>query len=1379
MAFSFSISRSQAAVFITVAAVSLLAAGYFFIYIPGNSKELNEQRFRTLQRIDKNIHDKIDNSIALMNNLLEAHGNKKLDRKAVEKYITNYPQGDFTLTSIKSFDIKDSSFELKEVKKRISPISTSENVFSTIGVNDAREQFLLNVSTRQNNKREVLSMQYRFEQFLKPLLPENVFDEYIVFSRGSVVYETFSSGLSYQRKDSLLGIRNGISGATVRDLTVGGIEYKTFLQPVGFDSSNEWIVSGLVNAKRYQTETRQLPSVTIILLGTALIIMILALPWLKLYSMGNRDRLTMTDGVLCLLVSMLLMSVIFFAVLSIHSWQSAKSLSGSAENIRQKITDAFDKEISDAYTNLLAYDDIAAENKSLCTDIRQLGSFNTIRGNVYKEDTAKLEMKDDSIFYQLKNNFEIYEAYWLNKKGDELFNWNTNDRNAPHGNFSKREYYKAIAENRYWYLHGDTVKPFYLEQLISWTSGTFRTVISKPSAAGDSAAVVAFSFPVKCLDKTILPEGYQFAVTDITGKVLYHSVQSKNLNENILEEFSEKNELRSAYNAHAATDFITDYYGRQYKIMAAPMQYLPYFIIVLSDKTYESARDMRVYSFSLSMLFAFFIFLVIQLIAVLSAASSKSNFSKQPFITRWLCPRIPAHNEYSLASIANIFIILLLVFFFYKCSFAEYLFILLFSISASTAFLNIIFYVKYRERGNAKYSNYKKITIIIMVIFIVLVNASAIAFLDNAFSRFGIFEIFTCIILFMLNKYRKQVYAWLADENRNKKITESWRYIHSYSLMAITRLIVTSGIPVALFFYTSYNYEQSLLIRERQLDFTGRILEKYPNPEKLLSPRNADGFLASNGVYTDDAWIKAPSLVDTITLDPECFKHTREDMFTINILNSFRYYDNTVTVKNNAMFFPAASDSAFYFNHLFDNACKTGDSSVIFRKTAFPKQYIAASSGAAQYAPSLKTKPGLIFWLFILVLLVIYSRLLLGIIKKIFAIHIIEISGSSKLDDLILEDHILNKRLFINGLPGAAKLYSILEKIKNKEIKYNGETPFVYDEKSPGRNTVYIADFMEMPDSTQDATDIAKWRKTEDEVTREKYTCIIVNHFEYNINDAGANRKKLNFLERILAIRHKKLIVLSAIHPAVFIEAINLSQTASNEKKEGTKNIPIEDLERWHVLFGHFRIVTIPLANTKTAKGKTYQEDSILHETQYSHYLMQLRQPLIAHFTQNDKSDKKFSDMIAYNIQNTAYHFYAFIWHSLTLAEKLLLYDLAEDGLVNSSDYFNLNMLIQKGVIVSKDGTLQLFNKGFRNFILAGNGKDETKKIQQHLTDTGTWGKLKTPLLVIILSILAFMLASQQEAYSKLIAYLTALAGGIPVLAKVFSFFEKQPAKNN
>ena len=106
-------------------------------------------------------------------------------------------------------------------------------------------------------------------------------------------------------------------------------------------------------------------------------------------------------------------------------------------------------------------------------------------------------------------------------------------------------------------------------------------------------------------------------------------------------------------------------------------------------------------------------------------------------------------------------------------------------------------------------------------------------------------------------------------------------------------------------------------------------------------------------------------------------------------------------------------------------------------------------------------------------------------------------------------------------------------------------------------------------------------------------------------------------------------------------------------------------------------------------------------------------------------------------------------------------------------------MLLAKGVITRPDGTLRLFNKGFRNFILTAIGNSEAMKIKNNIKDTGNWNKLKNPLLILVLAILAFLLTSQQEVYSKLISYVAALAASLPVVIKLFSFFGKSGQKDS
>src|SRR5215210_1444964 len=89
----FSFNRNHVAVLITLLFVLFFGAIYFFIYVPQNEKDLQQQRFRTLQNIDKNIHAKIENSVALMSNLLQGKVNKE--------YI-NY----FSRTSKQNFTLK-------------------------------------------------------------------------------------------------------------------------------------------------------------------------------------------------------------------------------------------------------------------------------------------------------------------------------------------------------------------------------------------------------------------------------------------------------------------------------------------------------------------------------------------------------------------------------------------------------------------------------------------------------------------------------------------------------------------------------------------------------------------------------------------------------------------------------------------------------------------------------------------------------------------------------------------------------------------------------------------------------------------------------------------------------------------------------------------------------------------------------------------------------------------------------------------------------------------------------------------------------------------------------------------------------------------------
>ena len=99
----FSISSSQAPILVTLFTVILLGVIYLLVYIPQNEKEVKEQRFRSLQRVDDNVHEKINNSIALMDGLLRASFNANIRNPIqLQQYIEHYDSSNFTLSPLQA-----------------------------------------------------------------------------------------------------------------------------------------------------------------------------------------------------------------------------------------------------------------------------------------------------------------------------------------------------------------------------------------------------------------------------------------------------------------------------------------------------------------------------------------------------------------------------------------------------------------------------------------------------------------------------------------------------------------------------------------------------------------------------------------------------------------------------------------------------------------------------------------------------------------------------------------------------------------------------------------------------------------------------------------------------------------------------------------------------------------------------------------------------------------------------------------------------------------------------------------------------------------------------------------------------------------------------
>lgn len=1354
-------NKSVGYIVTTVLCLCFLCACYFFIYLPANERRIEEQRFRTLQNIDRNIHEKIENSVSLLNNIISADQNSNL-----KAYINNFSKEKFILS-------------VPAREKNAYKNKPGKNVDSLVKVivNDSISQVTIDLQKMSSKDSAVLrgSLKFSFTQFIEYLLPDAVFDEYIIFSKGKTVFQSFPSGISVLKEDSLIKINPGLGGSLIKNINSGGKEYKFFLHEVNFGGDNRWILGGLLSYSRYYKERSQLPAGIIMLLIIVVVGMIVIFPWIKLYQMGSKDRLTLADGASTILVSMILMSLLFLCLFKYNKFIRIGASPDSKRTLASQINKAFYNETRRHYEFLRHTDSLRKENNINSNIVNLKNKSIAYSDNAPVGTNRKSGITIKSLRDSLKNYKDvknIKQLFWLDSTGQEKYNWTEEANNAPQSNFNSRNYFKNIKEDNAYYLDGDSTRKYFLDQVVSWTTGVFTSIITIRSKDPD-VYVAATSFSMSSVENTLLPAGYSFAIIDNNGKVLYHSMKARNLNENVKSEFYDSATITNCINSRLENEFITDYYSKTYSILVTPMENLPYSIIIFSDKSYQEIRDIEVYSFTFTMLLVLFVYIVLQLGITFLVSSRRSFFKKQLFDTSWIGPKDFRHKEYLLSSMLNLLIIIMLIFFFPRTTFLQFLFLLLFAIIFISLFFNRLLAKRYLKVNKINNYKYKMYAVKLLAVLLVIHYFIASCLLENMI-LITVIEL-TAIglgIIFIS-------YANSLSTNIRNVLPAKWKYTHIFSLMVVTTLIITSGIPVAFFYFSSYNYEQNLSIRYKQTDYANRLLEQ---PRLNLSLSNNQPSYDTTGLYYDSSYI---SEFPTVIAETNMHKNeslTIEKEYSLKLLGAFRLLMSDKAVKTDKLSVSGSTDnSVIYYPEFFDAHSDSGV--YTYRQTGIKNRYLQLRSFPLNYKiPVFFLKKNFFYyWIWMIAALVIFYFVILNIVKKLFCLNLPNLDIWKELDDKILTDNKLNKFLFVIGLPGAGKVHTLLEKLKHKMINCNGEE-LIFNKANPERNNVLLADLINIPDKGSEIGNDKSWIEFTEETVKPKYKVVIFNHFEYNIQDDFTNLAKLDMLEQVMLKSQCKIIILSTIHPINFLDSLN-ENNISNKKADASdkKNEASEksghDLERWHVLLGHYRIAIMPITE-QAYNHKALSNQLLRSETNYTHFLHDMQDVTlkIAHDIKVHNSDKK-TDELALKLQITAHYFYMYIWQSLTKEEKFLLYDLAEDNLVNSYDDYNLTILIAKGVIINSNGSPHLFNRGFRNFILTAIGNTEAMKIKDRIKENGNWGNLRTPLIIVILAILAFLLISQQEAYSKLLTYVAALSAGIPLVLKILSLFDKNASK--
>jgi hypothetical protein len=234
-----------------------------------------------------------------------------------------------------------------------------------------------------------------------------------------------------------------------------------------------------------------------------------------------------------------------------------------------------------------------------------------------------------------------------------------------------------------------------------------------------------------------------------------------------------------------------------------------------------------------------------------------------------------------------------------------------------------------------------------------------------------------------------------------------------------------------------------------------------------------------------------------------------------------------------------------------------------------------------------------------------------------------------------------------------------------------------------------------------------------------------MSNLEAQLENATSRAQVLKLLERLRDTRSSKvakvIIVTTSVDPIA-----NFEEVFGTERKGIYDDVvPEIGLSRSSLLLSLFRRCYLPIKCERSAVERwehwlEYQparwKKTLDCEAATFEPLMHIaREMRGCTWTRGGPSLDELADVFAARAQAT----YQLLWTSCTRSEKLVLIQLAQEGLVNPKSYHVVSRLILKGLVVSKPG-LSVFNYTFRQF-LREIERDQVVNEWERMEGTGLW----------------------------------------------------------
>lgn len=1163
---------------------------------------------------------------------------------------------------------------------------------------------------------------------------------------------------------------------------------------------DEWMIAGLVGRTRFMTDATSISTSLVALISALLILAACCLPFLKIVLLNESQPVTRTDVALIILSVLLgsgLATIVFVDSIAY------KRLSADADDQQRAYA-------SDMTTRLYR----GVDKMINVADGLQRWSVDFIkqRWAEGQKDLASVpdvnEQLDEHDYPDVYQYPWFSSFAWIDSNGRHVFRGAMKGGAPPLLNVSGRAYFQNVIDHPFEWHTADQKNPVtrkvYFESVRTMTTGRPETVIAVPvdrlevvkrlhpeypaplarALAPYIPPVFSVTFRFIEFSASASPPAMSFAIIDDAGNVLYHSDQRRIGLENVYAETDNARRLRAAVLARHDEFVDTAYWGEDQRILVTPLRDMPWTLLTFRNKRLLRTVNLEmilitVLLLGMNLLFWATIFLLVGLF-------------RPQYRAAWLWP-----HQSNAVRWRRLLIIL--------------------SITIAAALLVLFFY---DLPARLAIGFVAPVQVVLASYLVLSVPPRRYTYLI-----LGAFWLFATGVLIWLASFEELQHEMLFGTGAFARLPVivlicaaavlvavpvnpkpvSWRsFVREYTVCGVLAVLLVGVLPATSFFHTAHRIKMESLIKYGQLVLAERIEQRLDDlaheswsshPEESIAcwfyvPYFYDSVFQPAQCSTPDcktfqpftpAQPKAHSPAQELPRDTTVWKsaHNRVAELIDEILP--QYSDDSLAMRD--LYHGGASDGAWQW--------RQND-----RVLAFIRPFVRM--GEASRGRLFNDVSGR--------MIVITSRLPRLLPADMSPQDAIGPYGGPR-----PVTHVENSmpRFTSSGAAVAGAIGLLL--LAAHIVRVIGRRIFVYDLRPPEWLTLMspplrdpVADNLFIVRSaTRAVGDIVERRGSHvvlfSQIEKDKAwqtalyeidsvpagRMIICEDFESVMTSSNTSAKALSFLEKLVQLPNRTVIVVSSISPSL----VPVSGSSSARWTElMTSFITIDERQLLPLP------VLLPPAprllaevTPKFLSEEYWENDWALFVTRLKAFRRHLasyalRMDADTWLKQEAGTHNHLAvlvneikpetgatvDEIADEFSERATSYYTALWRGCSPSEKLLLHQIAQYGFVNGTNRRLLRRLMARG-LVRREADIRLFNDSFRCFVLTRHEDvaEEMMAAEEH----GAWDRLRVPLLVVFLASTAFFFATQKDLVNATSAILTGLAAGLPALLKLVGLF--------